>query len=242
MRYVDCGWSEPMMALPGLEERTARASHQRRYGTAVTDGLFMSSRDGVTFNRWGEAFIRPGPRASRSWVYGDNFTFWGMVETRPDVEDAPDELSMYAVDGYWEGTFTEVRRYTLRVDGFVSVTAPLSGGEVVTRPLVFDGGNLTLNVETSAAGGVQVEIQGADGEPIPGYSLTDCPPIFCDRLAHTVRWDRGGDVRALAGRPVRLRFVLNDADLYAFQFGPYAPDPKRPDVSRLTGQSEDPTS
>jgi hypothetical protein len=73
-----------------------------------------------------------------------------------------------------------------------------------------------------------VEIQDAAGQPIEGYQLDDCPAIFGDRLAKVVRWkSRGGDVRSLAGQPIRLRFVLKDADLYAFQFVPYAPDPER---------------
>ena len=33
-----------------------------------------------------------------------------------------------------------------------------------------------------------------------------------------VRWREGADLGALAGRPVRLRFVLREADLYAFRF------------------------
>lgn len=124
-----------------------------------------------------------------------------------------------------------IRRYALRVDGFVSVTAPLSGGEIVTKPLVFDGGNLTLNAETSGAGGIRVEIQDAGGSPVEGYSLEECPEILCDSLRHTVRWESsGGDVRPLSGKPVRLRFVLRDADLYAFQFVPYEPEPTRPKV------------
>jgi len=127
-----------------------------------------------------------------------------------------------------------VRRYSLRLDGFVSANAPLSGGEVVTRPLIFDGGNLVLNVETSAAGDVQVEIQDANGQPIEGYALADCPPILCDSLCHVVRWRlRGGDLRPLAGRPVRVRFVLRDADLYAFQFVPYQPAPPPPDLTGI---------
>ena len=36
-----------------------------------------------------------------------------------------------------------------------------------------------------------------------------------------------GDVRPLAGKPIRLHFVLKDADLYSFQFVPYATDPNR---------------
>ena len=230
-RYCDRGWSGPMLDLPGQDVRVARARHSRRYGTTVTDAVFMASRDGLHFKRWSEAFIRPGPKLTRSWVYGDNFIFWGMVETASAFGDAPNDLSLYATEGYWEGAYTSVRRYTLRVDGFVSAYAPYSGGEIITKPLVFDGGNLALNVETSAFGSIQVEVQDADGEPIEGYSLEECPPIFCDRLRHVVRWEyTGGDLRPLEGKPIRLRFLLRDADLYAFQFVPYAPEPERPEL------------
>ena len=231
MRYTDRGWSQPVLDLPGLDERLVRGKSHPRYATTVTDAVFMTSRDGVNFNRWAEAFIRPGPRERRSWVYGDNFVFWGMAETRADVEDAPNEISLYATEGYWEGVATDVRRYTIRVDGFVSANAPFSGGEVVTKPLIFEGGNLAVNLETGGAGSFQVEIQDAGGNPIDGYTLDECPPIFCDRLRHIVRWEhQGGDLRPLAGTPVRLRFVLSDADLYAFQFVPYEPEPEYPDV------------
>ena len=232
MRYNDRGWSGPMLDLPGQDVRVARAGHSRRYGTTVTDAVFMTSRDGLHFKRWSEAFIRPGPKESRSWVYGDNFIFWGMVETPSVFGDAPNELSFYVTEGYWENAYTSVRRHTLRMDGFVSASAPYSGGELVTKPLVFEGGNLALNVETSAFGSIQVEVQDADGSPIEGYALKQCPPIFCDRLRHVVRWESvGGDLRPLEGKPVRLRFLLRDADLYAFQFVPYAPEPKRPAVA-----------
>ena len=234
MRYNDRGWSDPMLDLPGLGERLARSKSHRRYGTTVTDAVFMTSRDGLNFKRWAEAFIRPGPRQRETWVYGDNFIFWGMVETKSHLEDAPDEISLYATEGYWEGIATSVRRYTLRVDGFISAYAPFSGGELVTKPVVFDGGHLALNVATSAAGSIQVEVQDIEGRPIDGYTLEECPEIFCDELRYIVRWRyAGGDVRPLAGKPVRLRFLLKDADLYSFQFVPYAPEPKRPDVTQF---------
>jgi hypothetical protein len=230
MRYTERGFSEPVFALPGLEERLARAKAHPRYGMAVTDALYMTSRDGLTFRRWPEAFIRPGPRQRESWVYGDNFVFWGMVQTRSPIEDAPDEISLYATESYWEGTGTAIRRYALRLDGFVSAGASAAGGEVLTKPLVFEGGNLTINFETSGAGGIRVEVQDADGEPIEGYTLDDCPEILGDSIEHVVRWNQGGDVRPLQGRPVRLRFVLRDADLYAFRFAPFQPDPARPQI------------
>ena len=218
MRYNDRGWSPSMTKLPGLEERKYRAGHHPRYGTAVTDAAFMTSRDGVTFHRWGEAFIRPGPAREDTWVYGDNFIFWGMIQTKSHLEGAPDEISLYATDGYWEGAYTSFRRYTLRMDGFVSVQAPASGGEVVTKPLKFDGSRLKVNFSTSAAGSVRVEIQDVEGKPIPGFALTDCHVLFGDELDRVVSWEAGADVSGLAGKPVRLRFELKDADLYSLQF------------------------
>ncbi len=233
-RYVERDWAAPLYDLPGLDERLCRARHAARYGAAVTDTVLMSSRDGRQFQRWPEAFLRPGPRQRGSWVYGDNYLAWGMVETSADVEDAPPEISLYASDGYWEGTHVAFRRYTVRLDGFVSVTAPLAGGELVTKPVVFDGGNLVLNLATSAAGGVRVGLLDADGQPIAGYTLDDCPEILGDTVRHTVRWrTAGGDVRPLAGRPVRVQFQVRDADLYSFQFTDYAPEPDAPDLTGI---------
>jgi len=232
MRYTEGDWRDTVFDLPGVEERMARATAHPRFGTAVTDALFMASRDGLTFKRWPEAFLRPGPQQIGSWVYGDNMLARGMAQTPSALPGAPDELSLYATEHYWEGTHMVFRRCSLRRDGFVSVGAPLAGGEIVTKPIVFEGGSLALNLETSGAGGVQVEVQNAAGNALPGYGLADCPAIRGDMLGHIVRWTGGNDVTALAGQPVRLRFVLHDADLYAFQFVPRVPEPVRPEIPK----------
>jgi len=39
-----------------------------------------------------------------------------------------------------------------------------------------------------------------------------------NELDRRVTWKAGSDVRALAGKPLRLRFALQDADVFAFQF------------------------
>ena len=179
----------------------------------------MSSRDGVTFNIWPEAFIRPGLRPQDNWTYGDNYQNWGLVTTRSQFDGAPDELSMYVSEGYWRGQGVSLRRYTTRVDGFVSLHAPLSGGEMVTRPLSFRGGNLELNFSASAAGSVRVEIlHGQVDTAIEGYGLADSVELLGDDLERTGRWAEGADLSKLSGEPVRLRFVLRDADIYAFRF------------------------
>ena len=128
---------------------------------------------------------------------------------------------MYILDGgYWtaRGQATQIRRYALRIDGFVSVQAPLSGGEVVTKPLVFQGKELVINFSTSAAGSVQVEIQAVKCRPIPGFTLSDSTDIFGDQIEGTVTWGGERDVSKLAGKPIRLRFILKDADLYSLRF------------------------
>jgi hypothetical protein len=217
-RYIDRGWSDSMRALPELKHRQHRATASRRYGTALTEGLFMTSRDGKVFKRWGEAFVRPGVGHRTNWKYGDNYIAWHVVETTSADPDAPNELSIYASESYWTGTSNRLRRYTLRMDGFVSVRAPLSGGEIVTKPMVFRGNRLVINVASSAAGGVRVEIQNPDGTPVKGYALADCPDIFGNEIERVVKWTSGDDCGTLAGKPVRLRFVIKDADLYSLRF------------------------
>jgi len=182
-------------------------------GKGLDDVLFMSSRDGLHWDRrFKEAFIRPGPDR-RNWVDHGNMAVAPAV-----LQTGPGEISLYYVAHYqWDDTI-HIRRCRLRLDGFVSVHAGYEQGEMITKPFVFSGKELTINYATSAAGTVLVEIQDEAGQPIPRYSLADCPEIFGDHIERVVSWNDGMDVSTLAGRSVRLRFVLQDADLYSIQF------------------------
>ena len=217
-RYIERDWSPSMRALPEPEHRKERAAAHLRYGTALTEGLLMSSRDGTHFDRWNEAFLPPGPERIGTWNYGHNYIAWHVVETKSALPNAPSELSLYASEGAWTGTSCAMRRYALRLDGFVSVHAGWKGGELVTRPLRFTGAQLNINFSTSAAGSIHVEIQNIAGKPFSGYRLDDCPEIFGDTIDRTVQWNDGSDVSKLADQSVRLRFVLKDANLYSFRF------------------------
>ena len=97
-----------------------------------------------------------------------------------------------------------------------------------TRPLTFSGSKLLLNVSTSAAGGVRVEVQDADGKPVEGLAASDCTEIYGDSTDRVVSWGARDDLTALRGRPVRLRFILKDADVYAFEFAPPGPPAEAP--------------
>ena len=217
-RYVDYEWAESTKALPQLEYRRLVASSSRRSGTAITDGMFMSSRDGLNFNIWPESFIRPGIQRPGIWFYGDNYQNWGLVETASHLEGAPDELSIYVSEAGRQPEGNRLRRFTIRVDGFVSVKTPMRGGELITRPIVFDGNNLLINFSTSAAGNIRVEIQDAAGKPVSGFALEDCYEIFGDEVERVVKWKNGSYLSKLAGMPIRLRFVMKDANLYSIRF------------------------
>jgi hypothetical protein len=217
-RYTERPWSPSLRALPEEEHRRQRSTASMRYGTAITEALLMASRDGVLFHRWNEAFLRPGIERPGTWNYGHQYVGWHLVETRSALAGAPNELSLYASESYWTGNSSEVRRYTLRLDGFVSASAGLGGGELLTRPLRFSGGRLRLNFATSAVGLVQVELQKPDGGPLPGFAAADCDEVFGDTVDRAVSWRGSEDVSTLVGKPVRVRFVLRDADLYAFRF------------------------
>ena len=168
-----------------------------------TDILFMSSRAGATrYTRlFTEAFIRPGLDEGR-WGNRANYAAWRVVPT------SPEELSIYVND----------RRYTLRTDGFVSLRGGARGGELLTPPLRFSGAELRLNYSTSAVGAVRAEVRDAGGKPLPGFGLRDGVPLVGDRIEGAVRWKGGRGLAALAGRTVRLRFVVRDADLYSLRF------------------------
>lgn len=217
-RYVARPLTEHVKQLPPVELRALLVAADRRVGTDLTDGVFMSSRDGQNFSRWDEAFLRPGPEAEGRWTYGDNYQSYGLWETQSEIAGAPPEISMHFNEGAWRNEMHRLRRYTIRLDGFVSLNAPLSGGECVTKPVKFTGKQLTLNYSTSAAGSVRVEIQDEAGQPLPGFSLAEAEELYGDSVDQTAMWQSGNDVAALQGKTVRLRFVLSDADIYSYQF------------------------
>tara|TARA_B100000029_G_scaffold257597_1_gene254338 strand:+ start:519 stop:2024 length:1506 start_codon:yes stop_codon:yes gene_type:complete len=221
-RYLERQRGPAMRALPDQADREERSRISERFGTALTETLLMASRDGVRFKRWNEGFLRPGIQRPGTWQYGCQHAAWQIVETRSSLKGAPPELSIYAPERYWQGPGGVLRRYTLRLDGFVSASAGWKGGRLLTKPLVFAGEELEVNMATSAAGSLRVALQTAAGETIPGLALDDCPPIFGDTVAHRVKWSGGKTLSRMSGKPVRLLFELRDADLYSYRFVPSA--------------------
>jgi hypothetical protein len=123
-------------------------------------------------------------------------------------------------------------RLTQRLDGFISLDADEQPGIIITRPFVFQGNKLTLNVD-AAKGSLKVAILDLPGQEMTGYnvgltnppkkgvrnySIAHCDPITTDSVRQVVTWKGNPNVENLAGKVVRLRIEMQNAKLYAFKF------------------------
>lgn len=172
--------------------------------------LFMSSRDGVHFHRWDEPVI-PGTAPKDRMGNRSNY----MANALVSLPDNDREYSVYATEAYYEGPDSRLRRFTYRVDGFVSVRAGDEGGDLLTKPLRLSSESLKLNFLTQDGGQIRVRLESPEGE-----TLAQSQWLTGDQLAHPVEWQAERDLQALQGRAVRLRFSMKKADLYSIQFGP----------------------
>ncbi len=176
-----------------------------------SDGVLLTSRGGNRYTRtFLEAFIRP-TLEFRNWVARANYPALGIVST------GENEISLYVQRHYGQPS-AHLERMALRTDGFISVHGPYAGGEMLTKPLRFVGRELVINYATAAAGSVFVEIQDGSGAPISGFTREDADELIGDQIDRVVTWKADGDVSRLAGKPIRLRFSMKDADLYSIQF------------------------
>ncbi|MBQ4047024.1 MAG: hypothetical protein IJC93_01470 [Clostridia bacterium] len=210
-RYIERkAWTKNYDRLCGKEMRRRRMEASARYGLAVTDCIFMSSRDGAYFTRYQDAFLRPGAENGRNWVYGDCYPAYGMLETPSADRGAASELSMFVFENHWQGIPTELYRYTNRIDGFAGLSVGSSPKVAVTKPLVFAGSELVLNFATSARGSLFVTIEDADGNRLESGEL------FGDSIERVVDFD--GDLSAFAGKPVSICFTMEECDLFSLRF------------------------
>ena len=214
-RYIERkGWSKCYDELCGKEKRQRRMKGgEDRYGLAVTDCIFMSSRNGYTFTKYDEAIMIPGPEFPENWVYGDCYPVYGMIETPSDIQGADNEISIFAGDNHWMGFdySKDVYRYTFRLDGFVSRHAGAVEKMLVTKPFRYDGKDMYANMSTSARGYIYFTIKSTDGEVIESCEM------FGDSADKKIGFDDGA-VAKLCGKEVVLEMRLTDADIYSFRF------------------------
>lgn len=189
----------------------ARIGIESTYAGDCSETVLLSSRGGNRYDRtFMEGFVRPafGPE---HWTSRSNYTAHGLLQT------GPAEMSLYVQQHYGLPS-AHLTRCRLRLDGFSSVRAGYAGGILTTKPLRISGARLLLNFATSAAGSIRVELLDARGKPIPGYTRDESIELVGNALDAPVRWQDHDSLESLLQMPVRINFLLKDADLYAMQF------------------------
>lgn len=203
----------------GPVARNALASRERGRGSGPLETQLSVSRDGCQWRRYPRpAYVGIGPHAGRD--VRTAYLAHGMIRRGDEIWQYYFGETQYHSAHRFDRPGRGVYRLVQRLDGFVSVDSPYDREvTMVTRPLKFSGNRLSLNVDTDAAGYLQVGVRDAAGRPIPGFTVDDCIYVNGDHVAVNVRWlDAGEDVSRLAGQTVRLAFRMRGSKLYAMQF------------------------
>ncbi|MEO8128876.1 MAG: hypothetical protein ABI822_17365 [Bryobacteraceae bacterium] len=178
----------------------------------------ITSRDGDHWRRpeTGQPLIGPG-------AIGDGDRFTNMLTGAPPIRRG-DRLYIYyrALANRhrpYEGSDSGLKGggiclATLRVDGFASVGAGYDGGQLTTRPFLFEGTKLQINAKADYG---QVAVEVLEGRtPIQGFTQEECRPARADGLAQDIGW-KNAALASLRGKPVRLRFHFVNARLYSYR-------------------------
>ncbi len=192
----------------------------------VCEQLKIQKRNeiGLGYSRDGFHFYRPDHAAFMEVNETEGAWNWGNMQS---INGIPlivgDSLYFYSSgrmrnDIMWDG-HTSVGLATLRRDGFVSMHANGNEGFLTTEKICFDGTFLFIN---AAANNISVEVLDEEGKVINGYSKENCMPLInINSTKHLVVWEKYSDLSSLRGRNIRLKFYVNDGDLYSFWISPW---------------------
>lgn len=196
-QWEDFGTLETQMAISRDGVKWTRPTREAYFPTGLAD----------EWDRW-YAVTAPGMIRRGNYLYQYYYSSGRLHDSvilRPEYDESAKQIGGVGV----------VRQ---RLDGFVSADADHLGGWLTTPVMTFTGKKLRLNIDTGGMGMAFVEIQDAEGKPIPGFTLADCEEIGGNFIDQQVYWKGKSDVSSLIGKSVRLHIKLTRGKLYAFQF------------------------
>lgn len=204
-------WTLNMEQIKSCEiKKSVAQSQEKRSGLAVTDCIFMSSRNGKLWHRYNEAFLSPAYENKHNWVYGDCYLAYGLVDSGREC------YYLYAHDNHRSTHYAKpLIRYEIRKDGFACIMAESTEETVVTKPLTFSGSIMHLNFTTSAKGYIYVDVLDKDGNELSERTSFE---IFGDNIDRKIYFDDGSDFSEYQGQEIRLRFKMSEAKLYSVWF------------------------
>lgn len=199
--------------------RFALFDEKRNLGSGPTDIQLEVSRDGVKWKRFAMPTYIPIGKYS-----GDDikqvYIGHGMIRRGDEIWQYFFGDSRYHSPYTKENDVRAVYRVVQRLDGFVSADTPYEKeGMIITKPLIFKGNRLVLNINTAAAGFAKVGILDENGKHFEGFEVDNCVYINGNFIEHEVEWlKKGKDISSLEGKIVQLVFKMRGTKLFAMQF------------------------
>lgn len=182
----------------------------------MTDMTLAYSRDGFHWHRPEREPFLASSRQPGTWNYG----YLHGVGSLCTIAGAKLRFYFSAWSGrglegpsMYGGGATGVAE--LRRDGFASMETGPEGGELLTRPISFCGSKLFVNVDCPD-GALRAEVLDEAGRVMEGFGMEECRALRMDSVKCALQWAGETSLARLAGRPVRLRFRLDNGALYAF--------------------------
>ncbi len=214
----------------------------RERGSGPIETQIAVSRNGLDWKRYYQpAYVEPGMHEGIDIKTA--YIAHGMVRRGDEI------WQYYFGEPHYHSAWIKydnkraVFRLVQRLDGFISIDSPYDKETyITTKPFVFEGNKLVLNIKTGAVGYTQVGFVDEQGDPIEGYSVDDCVYINGDFIRTEVEWMQNReefndlsigegeapkilkqirttkDVSPLEGKVVKLVFRMRASKLYSMQF------------------------
>lgn len=214
----------------------------RERGAGPIETQIAVSRNGLDWKRYYQpAYVEPGMHEDIDIKTA--YIAQGMVRRGDEI------WQYYFGEPHYHSAWVKyddkraVFRLVQRLDGFISIDSPYEKETyITTKPFVFEGDKLELNINTGAVGYTQVGFVDEEGNPIEGYSVDDCVYINGDFISTEVEWMQNReqfqdlsigegeapvilkqikttkDVSPLEGKVVKLVFRMRGSKLYSMQF------------------------
>ena len=193
-------------------------------GVCAKLGIQKKNEIFLGYSRDGFHFYRPSFKPFMAVNETEGAWNWGNMQS---INGVPlivgDSLYFYSSGRQrnkimWD-SYTSTGLATLRRDGFVSMHGD-KDGYLLTEKVRFDGKHLFINADVK--GSLAVEILDENGKPLEGFTRKDCVPMKkTDKTKLLVTWKKHQNIASLIGKAVRLKFYLDNADIYAFWISPW---------------------
>ncbi len=199
---------DPPSALFGNDE----VNGQKRSNTGIVDVQLVHSRDGRHWHRSSDRspVIPLGPHpydagsifglCNAPVIVGDEMWIYYTAVTTPHGGLAPDREQSIA-------------RAAWRIDGLASLQAKEKPGSIETHDFIPEGKTLFVNAAVNK-GQLTVEVLNAAGKPIEGFEKDSCIIQTQDSVKQAIQWKNAATLPP--GVPIRLRFHLENGDLYSY--------------------------